>query len=124
MDSSHNNCFVAADEREVVCMGPDQATCAFTWLTAELEKERHNTKGQLSKDKDRKTCWDACESAVLVVGWRRSVGRLLARRHGYLQVAHTKTHVAIASADSRAGSVFPQDPLPFLPRCFPSVTDF
>ena len=90
----------------------------------------HDVKDQLSARQGQGTCWDACESAVLDVGWRRSVGVLFGAHCGFwhggtatCRLRMPGAHAACASADSWAWSVSPQDPRPFLRHCFPSVAD-
>ena len=85
-------------------------------------------KDQLSKyNQGQNTCRDGCESAILDVGRRRSVGPLLGVHSGLwpggiatCKLRIPETHATFASADSWAWSVS-QDLPPFLRRCFPSV---
>ena len=69
------------------------------------------------------------ESAVLDVGWRRSVGPLPGKHCGFwhggmaiCRLCMPEAHATCASADSWARSVPPQDTRPRR-RCFPSVAD-
>ena len=102
MDSS-DNCFIAADKGDMVDVDPDQghvclhegrrqvdpfrvlgAMTADHCLSQGRAREgyaRHV--GPVAQTQGQKTCWDACESAVLDVRWRGSAGPLLGAHCGF-----------------------------------------
>ena len=146
MDPSDKNCFIAADKGDVVDVTPDQATApegrrlvdrarvrgavaadrCFSQGRAREGDARHER--SVARRQGQKTSWGACESAALDVGWRRSAGQLFRVHCGFwhggmatCRLRIPEAHTTCASADSWSWSVSPQDPLPFLDRCFTSA---